>query len=67
MPNIKSIFNQLISLPVIDGKTFHTKYIRVGLNDSSNRLSAFIKSFNSDFHTIEDFFTDFFGLVYLKN
>jgi len=60
IPEFKNLARQLISFPVIDGKITNTKYIQVGLHDASNKLSAFIKSFDFDFSTIEDFFTDTF-------
>src|SRR5690606_9447698 len=49
-----------IRRPVIAGEAKDTKYIDSGLHDDSNKLSAFLKTFKYDFHTIDDFFTDKF-------
>jgi hypothetical protein len=62
IPEFKSLLRQLISRPVIDGETKDTKYIDSGLHDDSNKLSAFLKTFNYQFSTIDDFFTDKFWI-----
>lgn len=60
VPEFKSLLSQLISRPVINGEAKDTKYIYSGLHDESNKLSAFLKTFNYEFPTINDFFIDKF-------
>jgi hypothetical protein len=60
IPEFKYLLRQLICRPLIDGETQETKYVDIGPHDSSNRLFAFLKSFNFDFTAIDDFFTDKF-------
>lgn len=63
IPEFRSLLRQLLSRPVIDGETNDTKYIDSGLQDDSNKLTAFLKSFNYDFSAIDDFFTDKFWVT----
>lgn len=60
IPDFSNLLRQLISSPKIHGQTVNTKFIDIGFHDASNRLSAFLKTFNYDFLTIDDFFTDKF-------
>jgi hypothetical protein len=60
IPEFKDLLRQLISHPVIHGEVHGTKYIDIAPHDSSNKLSAFLKTFNLDFSTINDFFIDKF-------
>ncbi len=60
IPEFSSLIRQLISSPVIDGETRKTKYVHSALHDVSNKLSAFLKTFNYHFSTIDDFFIDKF-------
>jgi len=57
---LKSLFSQLISLPFIHGFEEETKYFHVASHDDSNKLSGFIKLFESNLDTIREFFTDKF-------
>ena len=63
IPEFRNLLRQLIGRPVIAGETKDTKYIDTGLHDDSNKLSAFLKTFNYDFTTIYDFFTDKFWVT----
>ena len=63
IPEFKNLLRQLIGKPVIDGETQNTKYIDIGSHDDSNKLSAFLKTFNCDFTAIDDFFTDKFWVT----
>lgn len=63
IPEFKYLLRQLISRPVINGETNDTKYIDIGPHDDSNKLSAFLKTFNYDFTAIDDFFTDKFWVT----
>ncbi|HYV92355.1 MAG TPA: hypothetical protein VE978_11245 [Chitinophagales bacterium] len=63
IPEFSSLLRQLISHPVIHGETKKTKYIDIGPHDDSNKLSAFLKTFNFDFSAIDDFFTDIFWVT----
>lgn len=60
IPEFKDLLRQLVGHPVVNGETQKTKYIEIGSHDSSNKLSAFLKSFNFNFTTIDGFFTDKF-------
>lgn len=60
IPEFKDLLHQLISHPKIHGESINTKYIHIGPHDASNRLTAFLKSFNFNFFEIDDFFTDKF-------
>lgn len=60
IPPFQSLLKQLISNPVIQGEAINTQYVYSTPHDSSNKLSAFLKAFNYDFTTIDDFFTDKF-------
>jgi hypothetical protein len=57
---LHSRLNQLITSPVLQGEIVQSKFCEIGPNDSSNKLLAFLKLFDFDFHTIRDFFTDIF-------
>ncbi len=63
IPEFKYLLRQLTSRPVIHGETKDTKYIDSGPHDDSNKLSAFLKTFNYDFTAIDDFFTDKFWVT----
>ena len=60
IPEFNELIRQLIIRPVVHGEGVNTKYIHVGPHDASNKLSAFLKSFNFNFSTIDDFFSDRF-------
>lgn len=60
IPDFGLRINQLVCSPIINGEPIHSKYLDISYNDASNRLISFIKSFNYDFHTISEFFTDIF-------
>ena len=60
IPEFGDLLHQLISHPKIHGQTVNTKYIDISRHDASNRLLAFLKTFNFNFWTIDDFFTDKF-------
>jgi hypothetical protein len=60
IPKFKNLLDQLIIRPVILGDPIETKYIAIGPHDSSNKLQAFLKAFDYDFATIEEFFSDKF-------
>ncbi len=60
IPEFSNLLRQLLQSPVIDGETRDTKYIDSGAHDDSNKLSAFLKTFNYKFSTIDEFFTDKF-------
>ncbi|MBR9915565.1 MAG: hypothetical protein GYB32_12195 [Algicola sp.] len=60
VPQFSNLIRQLIQSPVIHGETKDSKFLTVGPHDDSNKLAAFIKTFNSSFDTIDDFFTDKF-------
>ncbi|WP_439185799.1 hypothetical protein [Carboxylicivirga taeanensis] len=60
IPEFGDLLRQLISHPKIHGQTVNTKYIDISHHDASNKLSAFLKTFNFNFWTIDDFFTDKF-------
>lgn len=63
IPKFRNLLRQLIGRPVITGESKDTKYIDTGLHDDSNKLSAFLKTFNYDFSTIDDFFIDKFWVT----
>jgi hypothetical protein len=63
IPEFRTLLHQLISRPVIHGESVDTKYIDIGPHDASNRLSAFLKTFDYDFSAIDDFFTDEFWVT----
>jgi hypothetical protein len=63
IPEFRDLLRQLIGSPVIEGEVKGTKYTDTGLHDDSNKLSAFLKTFNCDFSTIDDFFTDKFWVT----
>lgn len=60
VPTFPRLLRQLISDPIFQGEAQKTKYITLGPHDSSNKLSAFIKAFNSNFDEIHEYFTDKF-------
>lgn len=60
IPDFKLLLNQLVCKPVIHGETQKTRFNEIGPNDASNKLLAFLKSFNYDFLAISDFFGDIF-------
>lgn len=60
VPEFKDLLRQLISNPKIHGQSINTNYIDIGSHDASNRLTAFLKSFNFNFLEIDDFFSDRF-------
>lgn len=60
IPEFRNLLRQLISCPKIHGQSVNTKYIDISPHDGSNRLSAFLKTFDFSFFTIDDFFTDQF-------
>ncbi len=60
IPEFKSLLRQLLQSPVIDGKPKDTKYIDSGAHDDSNKLTAFLKTFNYNFLAVDDFFADIF-------
>lgn len=60
IPEFKHLLYQLIKKPVFQGKVHDTKYVNIGPHDSSNKMNSFIRLFNFDFDTIDDFFTDKF-------
>ena len=60
IPDFSNLLRQLIISPKIHGQSVNTKFIDIGFHDASNRLSAFLKTFNFSFWTIDDFFTDKF-------
>lgn len=62
LPDISTQLNQLICNPILYEETIANNFNIIGPNDSSNRLSSFIKLFDSDFHLIEDFFDDKFWI-----
>ncbi|MUV04263.1 hypothetical protein GN157_11135 [Flavobacterium rakeshii] len=66
IPETRQIVSQLISRPIIQGKTYETKFIETSLHDDSRRLISFIKLFNHDFKTIADFFSDNFWVSLLE-
>ncbi len=63
IPEFQFLLRQLTSRPVINGEATGTKYIDSGDHDDSNKLSAFLKTFNFDFSAIDDFFTDKFWVA----
>jgi hypothetical protein len=58
--DFNTLLSHLIIDPVINGTKVKTKYLYMGPHDSSKKLFAFLKSFNFDFDTIDDFFSDIF-------
>ncbi|RXM52939.1 MULTISPECIES: hypothetical protein [unclassified Chryseobacterium] len=60
IPDFNLLLHQLIKHPVFQGTESKTKYIEIGPHDSSNRMNSFIRTFNSDFKTIDSFFKDKF-------
>ncbi|WP_159478064.1 hypothetical protein [Dyadobacter sp. 3J3] len=60
IPSFNELIRQLIISPVIDSISYDSRYVDIGLHDSSNKLSAFVRSFHNDFQQIDDFFTDKF-------
>jgi hypothetical protein len=60
IPHTREIVQQLITTPVINGKTQETSIKAIRYNDASNRLAAFIKAFQNNFGAIDEFFTDIF-------
>lgn len=60
IPSFSRLIPQLTSEPIFQGESKRTTYIDLGLHDSSNKLSAFIKTFNSNFNNIDEYFTDKF-------
>lgn len=66
IPEFKVLLRQLIIHPKIHGEALDTKYIDIGPHDASNRLTAFLKSFNFNFTEIDDFFTDRFWVELIE-
>lgn len=60
IPEFRQLLNQLIQNPIFQGTQVKTKYVEIGPHDSSNKLNSFIRTFNFDFDTVDDFFTDKF-------
>ena len=60
IPSFDKLLHQLISFPVINGEMINTKYVDIRPHDASNKLTAFLKSFNFDFGTIDEIFSDKF-------
>ncbi len=60
IPYTKELIRQLITAPVINGKTQETSLRAIRSNDAGNKLAAFIKAFCNNFHDIDEFFTDAF-------
>lgn len=60
LPFPKQIIHQLITAPIINGKSQDTSLRDIRYNDSGNKLAAFIKAFRNNFHDIDEFFTDIF-------
>lgn len=60
VPSFPRLLAQLTSEPIHQGEAKKTKYIDLGPHDSSNKLSSFVKSFNSNFDDIHEYFTDKF-------
>ncbi|MGV3596928.1 MAG: hypothetical protein ACO1PI_03615 [Bacteroidota bacterium] len=60
VPEFGNLLRQIIARPVVHGLTQETEYVDIGPHDASNKLSAFLKAFNYNFSTIDDFFTDKF-------
>lgn len=58
-----NLLHQLVRNPVIHGDSKDTKYKFIRLHDSSNKLFAFIKSFENNFAVINDYFTDIFWVT----
>lgn len=58
IPTFSALLPQLIQRPVVNGEIKPTIYQRVGLHDSSRRLTGFLQTFNYDFDTIDEFFCD---------
>ncbi|WP_416867174.1 MAG: hypothetical protein ACMVP2_06960 [Imperialibacter sp.] len=67
VPKFPDLIRQLIQRPVIHGEPRNSKFLTVGSHDDSNRLAAFIKTFNSRFDTIDDFFTDKFWVDLIED
>lgn len=67
VPQFSDLIRQLIQSPVIHGETKDFKFLTVGPHDDSNRLAAFIKTFNGSFDTIDDFFTDKFWVDLIED
>jgi hypothetical protein len=62
----QNILQQLITSPIFQGEELKTKFVEIGLHDSSNRLNSFIKMFNSDFESLNEFFRDKFWVKILE-
>lgn len=60
IPEFIQLLNQLIQNPIFQGTQLKTKYVEIGPHDSSNKMNSFIRTFNFDFNTIDDFFIDKF-------
>jgi hypothetical protein len=60
IPEFKDLLRQLIINPKINGEAINTKYVDIGYHDASNRLTAFFKTFEFNFSTINILFTDRF-------
>ncbi len=60
IPDFNLLLHQLIKHPIFQGIVSDTKYIEIGPHDSSNRMNSFIRTFNSDFNIIDNFFKDKF-------
>lgn len=60
IPSFQRLLRQLTNEPVVQGEAKKNKYMTLGLHDSSNKLSAFIKTFHSNFDDIDEYFTDKF-------
>jgi len=60
IPHIRLIIHQLITNPVSYAEVRQTSLKDIRYNDSGNKLAAFIKAFQNNFHDINDFFTDIF-------
>ncbi|MCL7987067.1 hypothetical protein M8998_03825 [Sphingobacterium sp. lm-10] len=60
IPSFDKLVRQLICSPVIHGEYSKNKIEDIGPHDASNRLRAFIKSFNGQLEEINYFFSDKF-------
>ena len=63
---MRQVVAQLISRPVIHGKSEDTTFVETSLHDDSRRLMAFLTLFDMQFSTISEFFTDNFWVALLE-
>jgi hypothetical protein len=68
VPSFDKLIRQLIVLPVIDGERTENDNVGIiGPNDTSDKLLAFLKIFESQFSVIDDFLSDVFWVDVFKS